>query len=44
MGEKKVNGREQHIVKDTQGHLMHFKVHAANTYDGIAGCSVFEEA
>jgi putative transposase len=44
MGEKKVKGRKRHIVTDTQGHLLHVKVHAANTYDGVAGCSVFEEA
>ncbi len=31
-------------MTDTQGHLLHVKVHAANTYDGVAGCSVFEEA
>ena len=44
MGEKKIKGRKRHIVTDTQGHLLHVKVHAANTYDGVAGCSVFEEA
>jgi hypothetical protein len=44
MGEKKIKGRKRHIVTDTQGHLLHVKVHAANTYDSVAGCSVFEEA
>jgi transposase len=44
MGEKKVKGRKRHIVTDTQGHLLHVKVHAANTHDTVAGCKVFEEA
>lgn len=44
MGEKKVKGRKRHIVTDTQGHLLHVKVHAANGYDSVAGCGVFEEA
>ena len=42
MGEKKVKGRKRHIVTDTQGHLLHVKVHAANIHDTVAGCSVFE--
>ena len=41
---KKVKGRKRHIVTDTQGHLLHVKVHAANEHDTIAGCLVFEEA
>ena len=44
MGEKKVKGRKRHIVTDTQGQLLDVKVHAANTYDSVGGCSVFEEA
>jgi len=44
MGEKKIKGRKRHIVKDTQGHLLHVKVHAANTHDTVAGCSAFAEA
>ncbi len=44
MGGKKVKGRKRHIVTDTQGHLLHVKVHAANIHDTVAGCSVFEEA
>ena len=44
MGEKKVKGRKRHIVTDTQGHLLHVQVHAANTHDTVAGCSVFEAA
>jgi hypothetical protein len=32
------------MVTDTQGHLLHIKVHAANTYNTVAGCKVFEEA
>jgi len=43
-GGKKVKGRKRHIVTDTQGHLLHVKVHAANTHDTVAGCGVFEEA
>jgi transposase len=44
MGGKKVKGRKRHIVTDTQGHLLHVKVHAANTHDTVAGCFVFEKA
>jgi len=41
---KKVKGRKRHMVTDTQGHLLHVKVHAANEHDTLAGCLVFEEA
>jgi len=41
MGEKKIKGRKRHIVTDTQGHLLHVKVHAANIHDTISGCDVF---
>ena len=44
MGGKKVKGHKRHIVTDTQGHLLHVRVHAANTHDTVAGCAVFEEA
>jgi putative transposase len=44
MGGKKVKGRKRHIVTDTQGHLLHVHVHAANIHDTVAGCRVFEEA
>ena len=44
MGGKKVKGRKRHIVTDTVGHLLHVKVHAANTHDTVAGCDVFQEA
>jgi putative transposase len=44
MGGKKVKGRKRHIVTDTQGHLLHVAVHAANVHDTVAGCSVIEEA
>lgn len=43
MGGKKVKGRKRHIVTDTQGNLLHVKVHEANTHDTVAGCTVFEE-
>lgn len=43
MGEKKVKGRKRHIMVDTQGHLHHVKVHAANIHDTKAGCDIFEE-
>lgn len=43
MGEKKIKGRKRHIVTDTQGPLLHVKVHAANTHDTAAGCLVFKE-
>jgi len=39
-----VKGRKRHIVTDTQGHLLHVKVHAANTHDTVSGCSIFEAA
>ena len=44
MEEKKIKGRKRHIVTDTQGHLLHVKVHAANIHDTVAGCDVFKEA
>jgi putative transposase len=44
MGEKKVKGRKRHIITDTQGHLLHIKVHAANTHDTKGGCDVFDRA
>ncbi len=44
MGGKKVKGRKRHIVTDTQGHLLHVKVHAANIHDTVSGGCVFQEA
>ena len=44
MGGKKVKGRKRHIVTDTLGHMLHVKVHAANTHDTKAGCNVFQKA
>jgi transposase len=44
MGGKKIKGRKRHIVTDTQGHLLHVVVHAANVHDTVAGCHVIEEA
>jgi putative transposase len=44
MGEKKIKGRKRHIVTETQGHLLHVAVHAANIHDTVAGCHVIEEA
>jgi putative transposase len=44
MEEKKIKGRKRHIVVDTEGHLLHIKVHAANRHDTIAGGDVFREA
>jgi len=41
---KKIKGRKRHIVTDTEGHLLHVKVHAANIHDTTAGGSVFEGA
>ncbi|MDR0678000.1 MAG: transposase, partial [Holosporaceae bacterium] len=41
---KKIKGRKRHIVVDIEGHMLHIKIHAANTNDTIAGGSVFEEA
>lgn len=43
MEEKKIKGHKRHIVTDTQGHLLHVKVHAANIHDTVMGCKVFEE-
>lgn len=42
MGGKKVKGRKRHIVTDTQGHLLHIQVHAANIHDTNGGCDVFD--
>lgn len=44
MVEKKIKGRKRHIVTDTQGHLLHVKVHAANVHDTTMGGKVFEQA
>ena len=41
---KKIKGRKRHIVTDTQGHILHVKVHAANIHDTVAGCDVFKAA
>jgi hypothetical protein len=43
-GRKKVKGRKRHIVTDTQGHLLHVEVHAANASDTVEGSEVFEAA
>ena len=43
-GGKKVKGRKQHIVTDTQSHILKVKVHAANIHDGIAGGDVVRGA
>ena len=43
-GGKRIKGRKRHIVTDTQGHLLHVEVHAANTHDTIAGGSAFRSA
>ena len=44
MEEKKIKGRKRHIVTDTQGHILHIKVHAANIHDTVSGCEVFKSA
>jgi putative transposase len=43
MAGKKIKGRKRHIVVDTEGHMLHIKVHAANIQDTKSGGSVFEE-
>lgn len=43
-GGKKIKGRKRHIVTDTNGNLLHVKVHAANIHDTVAGCDVFQDA
>ena len=40
---KKAKGRKRPIVTDTLGHMLHVKVHAANTHDTVGGCPVFQE-
>ena len=35
--------RRMHIITDTQRHLLHIKVHAANIHDTVADCIVFEQ-
>ena len=42
MGEKKVKGRKRHIVTDSEGHLLHVKVHAANIHDTKGACDVLD--
>jgi putative transposase len=41
-GDKKVKGRQRHIVVETLGNLLHVQGHAANQADTIAGCEVLE--
>jgi putative transposase len=41
---KKIKGRKRHIATDTQGNLLHVKVHAANIHDTNEGGAVFEAA
>lgn len=41
-GNKKIKGRKQHVVVDTQGLLMAAKVHAANIHDSVGAMSVVE--
>ena len=43
MVEKKIKGRKRHSITDTDGHLLHVKVHAANIHDTKAGGKVVEE-
>jgi putative transposase len=43
MAGKKIKGRKRHIVTDTQGHLLHVKVHAANVHDTTIGGKIFEQ-
>lgn len=43
MVEKKIKGRKRHIVTDTQGHLLHVNVHAANVHDTTMGGKLFEQ-
>lgn len=44
MAGKKIKGRKRHIATDTQGHLLHVKVHAANIHDTTVGGRIFEQA
>ena len=44
MAGKKIKGRKRHIVTDTQGNLLHVKVHAANIHDTKMGGRMLEEA
>ena len=43
MGGKKVKGRKRHIVTDSEGHLLHVKVHAANIHDTKGACDVLDD-
>jgi putative transposase len=43
MVEKKIKGRKRHIVTDSQGHILHIEIHAANIHDTISGCKVIAE-
>jgi len=40
---KKIKGRKRHIITDSQGHILHIEIHAANIHDTISGCKVVEE-
>jgi hypothetical protein len=39
---EKIKDRKRYIVTDTQGNLLHVKVHAANIHDTKMGSPVFE--
>ncbi|MEM7573123.1 MAG: IS5 family transposase [Bacteroidota bacterium] len=41
-GGKWINGRKRTILTDTLGRIWRVEVHAANIYDGIAGCDIID--
>jgi hypothetical protein len=41
-GRGKIKGRKRHIMTDTEGHILHVEVHAANSHDTVAGGSIFQ--
>jgi Transposase DDE domain len=43
MEEKKIKGRKRHVATDSQGNILHIKVHAANIHDTIAGVPFLQE-
>ena len=40
-GGKKINGRKRHVITDTLGLVIALVVTAANTHDGVIGCTLF---
>ena len=43
INQKKLNVDLKYGIIDSQGHILHIEIHAANIHDTISGCKVVEE-